>query len=165
MIMADCDCGSRGQNGFAKGGRHTLCRDRVFQPDCAPANVHIFVSSEKTKFFINRQVFDEGRTDVKVKLGDTEEWTVRNEDSQYHDFHIHQIGLLVTEVNGGARPFRWLTRHVQRSDHEVAQGYRQVCVYEESHVVSNSAARSSRASFRSYGNSAALLSGAGIIFN
>lgn len=58
------------------------------------------VSPDKTKFFINRQVFDEGRTDVTVKLGDTEEWTVRNEDSQYHDFHIRQTGFLVTEVNG-----------------------------------------------------------------
>src|SRR5262249_25176052 len=57
-------------------------------------------SSDKTKFFINGHVFDEGRTDVAVKLGDTEEWTIRNEDSQYHDFHIHQTGFLVTEVNG-----------------------------------------------------------------
>jgi len=62
-------------------------------------------SADKTKFFINRQVFDEGRTDVAVKLGDTEEWTVRNEDSQYHDFHIHQTGFLVTEVNGSPAHF------------------------------------------------------------
>jgi FtsP/CotA-like multicopper oxidase with cupredoxin domain len=40
--------------------------------------------------------------DVTVKLGDTEEWTIRNEDLQYHDFHIHQTGFLVTEVNGVA---------------------------------------------------------------
>jgi FtsP/CotA-like multicopper oxidase with cupredoxin domain len=45
-------------------------------------------------------VFDENRTDVTVKLGDTEEWTILNKDSQYHDFHIHQTGFLVTEVNG-----------------------------------------------------------------
>ncbi len=55
---------------------------------------------EKTVFFINDKVFDEHRTDVAVKLGDTEEWTILNRDSQYHDFHIHQTGFLVTEVNG-----------------------------------------------------------------
>ena len=58
------------------------------------------VSPDKTRFFINGEVFDENRTDVTVKLGDTEEWTILNKDSQYHDFHIHQTGFLVTEVNG-----------------------------------------------------------------
>jgi suppressor of ftsI len=58
------------------------------------------VNPQKTAFFINDQVFDENRTDVTVKLGDTEEWTIFNKDSQYHDFHIHQTGFLVTEVNG-----------------------------------------------------------------
>jgi suppressor of ftsI len=58
------------------------------------------VNPEKTAFFINDKVFDENRTDVTVKLGDTEEWTILNKDSQYHDFHIHQTGFLVTEVNG-----------------------------------------------------------------
>jgi FtsP/CotA-like multicopper oxidase with cupredoxin domain len=55
---------------------------------------------DKAAFLINGKVFDENRTDVTVKLADTEEWTIRNEDSQYHDFHIHQTGFLVTEVNG-----------------------------------------------------------------
>ena len=57
-------------------------------------------SADKTAFYINDKVFDENRTDVTVKLGDTEEWTILNTDSQYHDFHIHQTGFLVTEVNG-----------------------------------------------------------------
>ena len=58
------------------------------------------VSPDKSRFFINDEVFDENRTDVTIKLGDTEEWTILNQDSQYHDFHIHQTGFLVTEVNG-----------------------------------------------------------------
>jgi suppressor of ftsI len=58
------------------------------------------VNPKKTAFFINDKVFDENRTDVTVKLGDTEEWSILNKDSQYHDFHIHQTGFLVTEVNG-----------------------------------------------------------------
>jgi FtsP/CotA-like multicopper oxidase with cupredoxin domain len=63
------------------------------------------VNPQKTSFFINDQVFGENRTDVTVKLGDTEEWTIINKDSQYHDFHIHQTGFLVTEVNGAPTDF------------------------------------------------------------
>jgi FtsP/CotA-like multicopper oxidase with cupredoxin domain len=63
------------------------------------------VNSQKTAFFINSKVFDENRTDVTVKLGDVEEWTILNQDSQYHDFHIHQTGFLVTEVNGAPTHF------------------------------------------------------------
>ena len=62
-------------------------------------------SPDKKRFFINGKVFDEDRTDVTVKLGDTEEWTILNEDTQYHDFHIHQTGFLVTEVNGVSTQF------------------------------------------------------------
>jgi FtsP/CotA-like multicopper oxidase with cupredoxin domain len=62
-------------------------------------------NAQKTTFFINDKVFDEHRTDVTVKLGDTEEWTFLNRDSQYHDFHIHQTGFLVTEVNGAPTHF------------------------------------------------------------
>jgi hypothetical protein len=62
-------------------------------------------NAQKTKFFINGRTFDENRTDVTVRLGDTEEWTILNEDTQYHDFHIHhQTGFLVTEIDG--RPAR-----------------------------------------------------------
>jgi len=63
------------------------------------------VNPQKTAFFINDQVFDENRTDVTLRLGDTEEWTIINKDSQYHDFHIHQTGFLVTEVNGAPIDF------------------------------------------------------------
>ena len=55
---------------------------------------------QKTRFFIDGKTFDEDRTDVTVRLGDTEEWTILNQDTQYHDFHIHQTGFLVTEING-----------------------------------------------------------------
>jgi FtsP/CotA-like multicopper oxidase with cupredoxin domain len=49
---------------------------------------------------INGRVMDENRVDETVKLGDTEEWTIVNTDQQYHNFHIHQTGFLVTEING-----------------------------------------------------------------
>ena len=51
-------------------------------------------------FMIDGHTMDENRVDQIVKLGDTEEWTVVNTDQQYHSFHIHQTGFLVTEING-----------------------------------------------------------------
>lgn len=56
-------------------------------------------------FFLNGQMFDEKRMDVRVKLGNTEEWTIRNESDDLHAFHIHQIGFQVVEVNGKPVPF------------------------------------------------------------
>jgi suppressor of ftsI len=55
---------------------------------------------DRRVFMINGRVMDENRIDESVKLGDTEEWTVVNTDQQYHSFHIHQTGFLVTEING-----------------------------------------------------------------
>lgn len=55
---------------------------------------------DRHAFMINGHVMDEDRVDQTVKLGDTEEWTIVNTDQQYHSFHIHQTGFLVTEVNG-----------------------------------------------------------------
>jgi suppressor of ftsI len=55
---------------------------------------------DRHAFMINGRVMEEDRVDQTVKLGDTEEWTVVNTDQQYHNFHIHQTGFLVTEVNG-----------------------------------------------------------------
>ena len=57
-------------------------------------------NADETRFFINGKTFDPDRTDVTAKLGDTEEWTIRNEDTQLHSFHIHQTQFLVTEING-----------------------------------------------------------------
>jgi len=62
-------------------------------------------TADKTRFFINGQVFDEHRTDVTVTLGDTEEWTIRNEDNQLHNFHIHQTAFLVTAIDGVPQTF------------------------------------------------------------
>jgi FtsP/CotA-like multicopper oxidase with cupredoxin domain len=55
---------------------------------------------DRHAFMINGRVMDENRVDQTVKLGDTEEWTIVNTDQQYHNFHIHQTGFLVTEING-----------------------------------------------------------------
>jgi FtsP/CotA-like multicopper oxidase with cupredoxin domain len=94
--IAAAESGVLGQQAHAP-----LYVDVVRSSPIAHRRTFVFSASpDKTKFFINDKVFDENRTDVIVKLGDTEEWTIINQDSQYHDFHIHQTGFLVTEVNG-----------------------------------------------------------------
>jgi FtsP/CotA-like multicopper oxidase with cupredoxin domain len=60
-------------------------------------------NAERTAFTINGQQVDMGRVDVTVRLGDFEQWTIRNEDNQLHNFHIHQTEFLVTSINGVAQ--------------------------------------------------------------
>jgi FtsP/CotA-like multicopper oxidase with cupredoxin domain len=55
---------------------------------------------DRKVFLIDGCVMEDNRVDQKVKLGDTEEWTIVNTDQQIHSFHIHQTAFLVTEVNG-----------------------------------------------------------------
>jgi suppressor of ftsI len=51
-------------------------------------------------FFINHTTFDPDRVDVKVPLGNVEEWTIRNASDELHIFHIHQVAFQVIEQNG-----------------------------------------------------------------
>jgi suppressor of ftsI len=55
-------------------------------------------TADRKVFMIDGRVVDEDRIDQIVKLGDTEEWTIVNNDQQYHSFHIHQTPFLVTVV-------------------------------------------------------------------
>jgi len=57
------------------------------------------------KFYLNGQLFDPQRVDVRVPLGNVEEWTVRNDSDDLHVFHIHQLGFQVVEVNGAKVAF------------------------------------------------------------
>jgi suppressor of ftsI len=56
-------------------------------------------------FFINHTTFDHTRVDVKVPLGNIEEWTIRNASDELHIFHIHQVAFQVVSINGKAEPF------------------------------------------------------------
>jgi len=49
---------------------------------------------------INGKVFDHNRVDYIVKLGDVEEWTLKNSDNEDHTFHIHVNDFQVMSVNG-----------------------------------------------------------------
>jgi len=56
-------------------------------------------SADGDTFFVDGRTFDPNRTDTRVTLGAIEEWTIRNESGELHDFHIHQTHFQVTEVN------------------------------------------------------------------
>jgi len=61
-------------------------------------------SADGDTFFIDRKKFDMNRTDIRVKLGAIEEWTVRNDADELHTFHIHQGPFQLTEINGVPQP-------------------------------------------------------------
>ncbi len=63
------------------------------------------VHDEEQQFFINRQLFQADRIDVRVPLGNVEEWIIRNDSDDMHVFHIHQISFQVVAVNGTPAPF------------------------------------------------------------
>ena len=56
-------------------------------------------------FFINHAMFDHERVDVKVPLGNIEEWTIRNASDELHVFHIHQVAFQIVSINGKPEPF------------------------------------------------------------
>jgi suppressor of ftsI len=61
-------------------------------------------SMDRTHFYINGKLFGERGTQTTIRLGSVKEWTIRNEDNQLHNFHIHQTPFLVTEINGVPEP-------------------------------------------------------------
>lgn len=61
----------------------------------------IFSSNEEEgRYMINGKVYDPNRIDQLVKLGDLEEWKLRNSDEDEHPFHIHVNDFQVISVNG-----------------------------------------------------------------
>ena len=53
-----------------------------------------------SRYMIDNQVFDPTRVDVRVRLGEVEEWTLKNIDVDEHPFHIHVNDFQVMSVNG-----------------------------------------------------------------
>jgi len=56
-------------------------------------------------YFIDGRIFDHARLDLRVPLGNVEEWTVQNKTQDFHEFHIHQLGFQVVDVNGEPQAF------------------------------------------------------------
>jgi FtsP/CotA-like multicopper oxidase with cupredoxin domain len=65
-----------------------------------------FTQDDATEVYrIDGQVYDHERIDVRVPLGSTEEWTLRNDTDDMHVFHIHQLSFQVVKINGVTQPF------------------------------------------------------------
>jgi FtsP/CotA-like multicopper oxidase with cupredoxin domain len=58
----------------------------------------------KDVFYVNGKPFDPNRVDTRVRLGAVEAWTIKNESDELHDFHVHQGGFQLVEVNGVPQP-------------------------------------------------------------
>ena len=57
-----------------------------------------------SQFQINNESYEPRRIDVRVPLGEVQEWTLVNDDTGPHIFHIHQGDFLVMSTNGTAPP-------------------------------------------------------------
>jgi FtsP/CotA-like multicopper oxidase with cupredoxin domain len=66
---------------------------------------HLTFSEDEAgnRFFIDGRQFDATRVNQVVRLGDTEEWVIRNTTREMHPFHIHVDDFQVVAVN--ARPY------------------------------------------------------------
>jgi suppressor of ftsI len=71
-------------------GKETVDRKRTFT----------FSEKGENKFFINNKQFNQNRVDARVRLGDLEEWTIKNRSGEQHPFHIHVDSFQVMKVNG-----------------------------------------------------------------
>jgi FtsP/CotA-like multicopper oxidase with cupredoxin domain len=61
--------------------------------------------SGKTNFTLNGMTFDPDRTDVTMKLDSVEQWTLVNENAEWHTFHIHINDFQVVSVAGKPVPY------------------------------------------------------------
>ena len=74
-----------------------------------PVDTHRTVTfsqdSGTERFFLDGRLYDHGRMDTRVPLGSIQEWTLRNETGDFHEFHMHQVHFQIVAVNGQPVPF------------------------------------------------------------
>jgi len=73
--------------------KRTIVFDEMTEPSGAAA------------FTLNGMKFDPERIDVTMKLGSIEQWTLVNETSEWHTFHIHINDFQVVSVAGKSVPY------------------------------------------------------------
>lgn len=60
------------------------------------------------RFMIDGKLFAHDRVDTRVRLGTTEDWTIRNATDMDHPFHLHTNPFQVVALNGQpVRPVGW----------------------------------------------------------
>ncbi len=84
-------------------GARTLTLSEWAPENPASANYQEFA------FLVDGRQFDPNRVDQTVSLNAVEEWTIVNDDTSDHIFHIHTNPFQVTQINGEAlEPPLWL---------------------------------------------------------
>jgi FtsP/CotA-like multicopper oxidase with cupredoxin domain len=74
--------------------------DNLLDAEIAEHREWTFTENDRNNTFaINGKSFDPNRVDVQPKLGTVEEWTIRNQTSEQHPFHIHVNDFKVLSVN------------------------------------------------------------------
>ena len=69
------------------------------QPVQAKRVIVFAQNKNATQYTVNGKMFDPARTDLRVPIGTVEEWTIQNVTPDFHEFHIHQLGFQLTEIN------------------------------------------------------------------
>jgi suppressor of ftsI len=101
----EADVGAIQRRVAAARARPSRALDSLRMSPTTTQRTFVFTRSmDRTQFYINGKLFGESGTETTIPLGSVEEWTIRNQDNQLHNFHIHQTPLLVTEVNGVPQP-------------------------------------------------------------
>jgi suppressor of ftsI len=59
----------------------------------------------QANYLLNGMTFDPNRTDIVMKLGSVERWTLANTTEEWHTFHIHTNDFQVVSVNGKSIPY------------------------------------------------------------
>ncbi|WP_337867670.1 multicopper oxidase family protein [Meiothermus sp.] len=60
----------------------------------------------QAEFFINGQMFDPSRVDVRARRGTLEVWELVNKTDMDHPFHLHTYPFQVLSINGRPQPYR-----------------------------------------------------------
>jgi suppressor of ftsI len=84
-----------GKEEFAPAADGLSCQYNTPSPD--PRYTFV-LTREGTKFMINGKTYDENRLDVSCPIPSTPTWTIRNETTSHHPFHIHQIHFRINKV-------------------------------------------------------------------
>lgn len=69
--------------------------------------------NDDKNYFVNGRRFDAKRIDMRIPLGNTEEWTIKNDSDDMHVFHIHQVSFQITEVDGKPQNFNGYVDNVR----------------------------------------------------
>jgi FtsP/CotA-like multicopper oxidase with cupredoxin domain len=84
-------------------------RDATIFPATPAVRRTVTLTENATGFFIDGRAFSMGAPPAIVaRSGTLEEWTIRNDTDEVHDFHIHQVHFLVESLDGARiKPRTW----------------------------------------------------------